>query len=1347
MIKNKTIKKSGIYKGLSLAFAGVFAASFFPVNVIESKADYQSNVGSEAIYLQNTVGTVDKGATYSIRAAYFGSEAKIPVGLSSYAEAETSTIKSAYGISYGTSTIKAIESDVTVTYLTTGEKVEHNSKNSDSDIESAISDPKDAVWGTFVADYAGEYEVTYSFKATLADETVKSFKTSMIVYSQVNGAYFEFEENDANVIPSVYDASLQKDGLKNINLPLPTVYDDNEKAIEDVEYLANSSADSTKSNYVVISIEGGNGSAAVQSEGGNFFIDSKYFNSEGDAFNGEGNYIVKYSYYASGRFVKSITKTFAVNSGYYKNYKLAVSENGSLTSAITGVASSLPTLLGKTDSKSTPASESVNIHYDVKAYRQVGSSYSDCSDDHDGSIADGKFTPWEDGNYKIVYSAEDFYGNKAEKTIFVKNVKDTQKPEAKIYDASNKANYVEGDYAQGIKEYIDASTALKSITGSKNIVLYAIGATDNTAGEIKYTRRISRSSTVLEITDYADKNLIFNYDESSFLDNNYYVKEACEKAGASDLETWLKENNFLIVTTDKTQKDVEGYAYIDANGFEITGDTSGRTYSIVYFAEDASGNVSKDLELSMKVMGEDYEDTVAPEITFVTNLKNSYRKGSVISFEQPTATDDDTRMDVVVEYQYDKDDADKWRTFADDKYELDLSEISTLFDSGNVPSSVTIRVYAVDDYGKKGEWEKNIAIIDVKDNDVPTIVTEKYNTPNTADIMQNEEIVLPTIVLSDDNVDYLNAEVYVSRIAGDKETALTVSGKSEKRNVLNGTYTLNAGKVIASYPGEYQVRVVFTDAGNNQITTFYNYQVKGKAIVEEPAISGIGTTIGDSGVGEVGEAIELATPVINYNIADTHAIFGVKSDDSKSAFNVEPKVVNNAPSSYKFNEDEENTFTAYEAGYYDIQYTVKFSVFNTSKFAINEAGTAVVVKLGSDLTTNTVYPLSNGDFMIVDTTDASVVKYAAKGSDKYTIYDLSSYFIYENYEVVRRVGSVDYRLSIEDAVELVSRDGTTLKFERADDCIKIGEDVTVSTADGTYDLDDYIAYYKQSKVLTLEVKDTKAPVMLVSEYEYPKTANKNDTIAIKKVEATDASKSGIDLDKSYVSVSLKGSKTSDSQQYYLSKWETEYNLDDNGNIQYTLKLDGTCTITYYIYDCAGNLNSDYSYTIAVGDTEAPKVTVPENYLKESYSLKDFSTSNPLTVDLSKIDYTDNKSSKDELKDTLKVELWNTTTNKQIENISVDGGDVYQFVPTEVGTYELRITVTDNASWESTGGTVTFEIKADENEGTEVYEVVGTVLIVVAVAILAGVVSYFVVSAVKRNKKSKAKAKKADKDNK
>lgn len=1351
MIKNKSIKKSSIYKGLSLAFAGVFAASFFPVNVIQSSADYQINgtVGSEAIYVYNAKNEAKRGGKYNIRAAYFGSQSQIPVGLHTYNGTSYLTSPIDYD---GTNTITAIESKVIVTYVTTGETVATQQAD-DSTIVAAGKD--EAVWGTFEAAYAGEYKVTYSMKITLSNSVDKSFETSMIVYSKASGAYFEFDDNSEKVIPSFYDADLLTT-VKRVDLPLPTVMDENEKPVDDVKFIVNGDTTglSASDKYVDITVSGANGKATVTKDGADVYIDAKYFNpaaDNADNYNGEGNYIVKYSYYNGGQFVKSITKTFTVSKGYYKDYKLALSLNGSLSSAVTGVAVTLPTALGKTDSKTTPASESVNIHYDVKAYRKSGSSYSDCSDDHADSIKDGKFTPWADGNYKIVYEAYDFYGNKVVKEdTFVDDVKDTQAPNVVIYDASNKANYVNGNYSEGIKEYIDASTALKSISGEGNIIVYAVGATDNVPEGLKYTRIVRQSSTDIEIKDYADKNLIFAFNAEKFLSNNYYVSSKLTSeqivefnSDESKLRAWLKENNFLIVTNDNTKTVEDGYAYIDATSerLNLSGDKDGKSYSVIYYAEDAAGNRSTELKPKIQIMKGDYEDTAKPEITFVTNLKNSYRTNSTISFEAPSASDDDTRMDVVVEYRYDTDDTDKWRTFDDEKYEIDLSEVEELIKAGKTPANVTIYAHATDDYGNMGEWSKKINIVDINDTEAPTIISERYNRENDEKIEQNTVIDLPTITLKDDNTGYINAEVYVTRVDGDNETSIPVYGKTEERDPLLGTYTLNAGKVVASYPGKYQVKVVFTDAGNNQITTFYNYEVEGKVVVEDPVITGIGTTLGDNGKGEVGESIDLPTPTIDYSINnETHGIFGVKNDDSKSALYFNVKVTNDAPSSYKFDEIDENTFTAYEEGIYMLTYTVKFSVFDKNKFEINTAGTAVV----EINTENIVYPLANGDFVIAGANGATAtVKYAVKTDDKYVVYDLSAQF--ESDSIGIKVKDTKYYLRLSDVAQLEAPNGdTNIGFEIGDGSIQIKE-TTIS--DSTeLDLDAYIAYAKE-ETLKVEYKDTKAPVMAVADYNYPSTANVNDFITIHRPEAEDACKSGINREKSYVYISVTGGENTSA--YYktikLKDWEkSESGYDETSkDIKYKVTSNGKCTIQYFIYDYAGNLNDECKYEIAVGDCVSPKVTIAKNFVKDSYSLGEFSESNPLVLDFNKLSFSDNKTSEDKLKQTIKVVLTNTSTGAVVDNTGDAEADIYRYVPTEVGTYELKITVYDEAGWESDGGTVTFEIKADEKEGTEVYEVVGTILIVVAVAILAGVVTYFVVSAVKNNKKNgKGKAKKA-----
>lgn len=1343
MIKKATIKNSTLFKGATLAFAGVLAFSFFPMSVIEAKADFVSDsFGSQSINIQNGQNKATKGSGYDIRAAYFGESAKIPMGLEDYTSITTGT----------SDTVAVKNSQVTVTYKPTGENIEVDKRKDGAISDSIKADAKNAVYGTVQMNYAGEYGINYSITLSINGGEEQTFSTEYIVTSEITTAYFEFDTNSKEVVPSVYDISMaSKLEDKNLYLPIPKLFDRNEEEVEGLPVVINNDLTGVEDKtYVAISISGGdNKTIALQKNNdGKYFVEAKYFDeTDAENFGGEGNYAIKYSYFLNGQFITSAVKNFKVSKSYYQDYELTLVKNSSVSSAITGVEVEVPTISGKTGSKTTPAGEAVNISYTVKAFRKVNSSYSETRED---AIVDGKFTPWADGDYRLEYTAKDFYGNTQTIYQFIDGVKDTKKPVAKIYDASNKKNYVDEKYDGGIEEYIDASTALKSKTVENNIIIYAVGATDNVSKieNMKLTRVIKNSARTITIDKYADYNLIFNFsDAETLVQNNSYLKAKLDEAGVAgeeNIKTWLKENKFLIVTNEKDKTVEEGYAYLDVKltgGVMLPGSSSGTSYTVLYYAEDEAKNESSQLSYTISVVTGEFEDTINPEITFVTNLKSSYRTGSVIKFEKPTATDDtDTRMDVVTEYKYEGE--TEWRALKDGEYKIDLSEIDTALETGTRPKSLTIRVTTVDDYGNAGLWQKNISIADIEDNDVPVLIMEKYNTKNDQPISQKSEIVLPTIQVKDKNVNYINSEVYVARVALDgTRTEIKVRGKSENKDTLGGIYTLEAGKVIAAYAGDYEVKVVITDAGNNQITTFYTYKVKGSAVLEDPIITGLGAVLGEDGKGEVGQAIDLPTPTVDYKLdGEGYDIFGVtnkEGDTSKAAFDYDVKVTNNAPSSYKFNENEENTFTAYEAGVYELQYTVRVSVFNKEVFEVNADGTAVIEKG----TTNEVKELANGDLVLFSKSEKSV-KYAKLGKTEFTVYDISSVFSgINNYGTYVTVGGKNYFLKVNGALELISRDGQAAEFSLTTN----GSDEGIVTIGGTETnvgkgtalyLNAFKTYAPTSDVLKVDISDTKKPEIL-TDYDYPTTAPKGYELRIKPVEAKDLSATGINKSKSYVLLEYKGGDASFSTQWNLDKWEAD---DKSTNeIIYKLTSEGNYTLTYYVSDYAGNVNSDKSYKIAVGDCVEPELTLDKGFVaKEKFELGE-----TLTLDFNKITFKDNKTSVDALKETVKIKVTNTSTNDEVEN-TIENGDEehrYSYKLDKAGTYKVEVSVTDQAGWTTTK-TVEFEVSTEADKGTEVTKIVGTVLIVLAALVLVGVIAYFVISKIKKDKKGKGK--KADK---
>lgn len=1342
--KNKTSK---LFKGSAAVLATAISLSFFPVGIGSLKADYVGGgIGSEAIIIENINQKAKTTGEYEIRAAYFGSESKIPVGLQE--ESEGVNPYASYFVNYDddVSPITNISSSVKVTYANSNAELTID-RNSNADIISGLNPPntpKDAVYGTVVFTEVGEYIVEYNIDITV-DGEVKHFSTEYSVYSELSDAYFDFAENDANIIPSIYDIALVKaknnGAVKDLKLPLPKVFNEKDEE-QDVVFLAQNPTSDEQTGgkaYVVVSVSGSK-PVVVESTNDEFFIPSRYFDSTNDAYAGTGNFVIKYSYFTpAGQFVSSFTQTYRVEESYYEDYELNLSLSTSQINAVTGVAVELPKLQASTGDNTTPSGETVSVSYTIKALRK--DSTGSYAETRDGSIVDGKFTPWADGDYLIEYVATDFYGNtKTYKDLYIDGVKDTQAPIVIAYDAGDKENF---NTDGSVKEYIDASTYLKSKTQTNNIVVYAVGATDNvsTVDEMELIRTISSSSKTIEIgNQYAKYNIIFDFDVTKLADNKTLLallnSDAVDTDSEEAVKEWLKSHNYLIATVDESKTIEDGYAYLnvkETNELILNGSNSGISYTVRYKAKDGAGNNATALAYTMTVTNDpSFADSEAPSITFPTSLKNSYRTDAIITFDKPTASDDnDTRMQVKVEYVYTGAEGHEYKPIVlDDDYKIDLSEIFSSTYEQYRPVKVTIRVTAEDDYKNVDEWTKEIEIADVVDNTAPTIFAESYSS-NPTIIEQNSEVLLPTITYTDDNVKYMNTQVYVNSITYKTdstsddtsvrvETPVAVTGKKELQK-SGGIYRVFAGKFVAAYEGLYEVKVVATDAGGNQITTFYYYEAQGTTYVSEPKIQAP-NVIGDSGKIELGTEIEFETPTVSYSLADNQGIIGVSDDDSKSATDYDIVVTNDSSTAYEFDGD---VFTAKAVGSFTFEYNVRVTIFDKDVFE-NQNGALIYKTNGGK-----AYQLSNQDIVVL-TSDALL--YGVNDQTNITLFKLNND---SNISVANGVASATisgktYKALItNETIEFLAGDGSKVDLTYAEGAFKLGgTSLSVGESVSTVGSEKIKTYNLVSDPIRATVQDTTAPTM--PSYDYPSIANLNEMISIGKIKARDSA--GIDKDKSYVLISYRGGSSSRSTTIYMKDWNQNsgYN-SETGDIDYKLDSNGNYTITYYIYDIHGNLNDDCTYSIAVGDCESPKIELPESFVEEKYEL-----GSTLTLDYDKIReaISDNISEKETLLDTLKIKLINTSTNKEVENTEDADSNRYSYVLDEAGTYSLEITVTDEAGWETTNDTIQFEVSTEAGEGMNVYEIIGIVLIVLACLTLAGVILYFVINKVKKDKKRK-----------
>ena len=1343
--KNKTSK---LFKGSAAVLATAISLSFFPIGIGSLNADYVGgDIGSEAIIIENINQKAKTTGEYEIRAAYFGSERKIPVGLQE--ESEGVNPYASYLVNYdGVSPITNISSSVKVTYANSDAELTID-RNSNADIISGLNGlstaSKDAVYGTVVFTEVGEYIVEYNIDITVGGE-VKHFSTEYSVYSELSDAYFDFAENDANIIPSIYDIALVKaknnGAVKDLKLPLPKVFNEKDEE-QDVVFLAQNPTSDEQTGgkaYVVISVSGSK-PVVVESTNDEFFIPSRYFDATNDAYAGTGNFVIKYSYFTpAGQFVSSYTQTYRVEESYYEDYELNLSLSTSQINAVTGVAVELPKLQASTGDNTTPSGETVSVSYTIKALRK--DSTGSYAETRDGSIVDGKFTPWADGDYLIEYVATDFYGNtKTYKDLYIDGVKDTQAPIVIAYDAGDKENF---NTDGSVKEYIDASTYLKSKTQTNNIVIFAIGATDNvsTVDEMELIRTISSSSKTIEIgNQYAKYNIIFDFDVTKLADNKTLLAllndDAVDTGNEAAVKEWLKNNNYLIATVDESKTIEDGYAYLnvkETNELILNGSNSGISYTVRYKAKDGAGNNATALAYTMTVTNDpSFADSEAPSITFPTSLKNSYRTDAIITFDKPTASDDnDTRMQVKVEYVYTGAEGHEYKPIVlEDEYKIDISEIFGSTYKDDVPVKVTIKVTAEDDYKNLSTWTKEIEIADVVDNTAPTIFAESYSSENQTIIEQNSEVLLPTITYTDDNVKYMNAQVYVNRITyktdstseDDQvriETPIAVTGKRELQK-SGGIYRVFAGKFVAAYEGLYEVKVVATDAGGNQITTFYYYEAQGTTYVSEPKIQAP-NVIGDSGKIELGTEIEFETPTVSYSLADNQGIIGVSDDDSKSATDYDIVVTNDSSAAYDFDGD---VFTAKAVGSFTFEYNVRVTIYDKDVFE-NQNG-ALIYKTNS----GKVYQLSNQDIVVL-TSDTFL--YGVNDQTNITLYKLNDDTKISVADGVAsaNIGGKTYKALItNDAIEFLTGDGSKVDLTYAEGAFKLGDtSLSVGGVVSTIASEKIKTYNLVSDPIRATVQDTTAPTM--PSYDYPSIANLNEMISIGKIKATDSA--GIDKDKSYVLISYRGGSSSRSTTIYMKDWNQNsgYN-SETGDIDYKLDSNGNYTITYYVYDIHGNLNDDRTYSIAVGDCESPKIELPESFVEEKYEL-----GSTLTLDYDKIReaISDNISEKETLLDTLKIKLINTSTNKEVENTEDAESNRYSYVLDEAGTYSLEITVTDEAGWETTNDTIQFEVSTEAGEGMNVYEIIGIVLIVLACLTLAGVILYFVINKVKKDKKRK-----------
>ena len=1349
-MNKKSIKNKNIFKGAALGVALLVCGTALPFSAISSFAatwtqdpsleegEVASNTNRIEVDANTVPTTVEKGGEFTIpQGNYFG--------------------KSSTAHIIGSEVSGNITESKVVAYYAADGSIVYDS-----------SDEKYNGVTTFAADRVGQYVVKYSVM-----DSGELYTYELNLRCVVGEVTFEFDTNDANIVPSVYDLSIANE--RDILLPIPTISDENGDELADVEIVIDGE-EATGEDYLLITLDQAYSEdvkIARNENGGYYIAGSSLTGANGYSFD------IVYRYYQNGVQISSTKKSFTVNNSYYTDgddnagYNLTVALDSSRpSSAVVGVARSLPGLTATTASTDTPSSEAVSISYSINVQRRVNGVWDDVEDALD---EDNNFTAPEPGDYRFVYTATDFYGHTATTEFTIVDVADTLSATPYVYDAGDEnAKNEDGSYKS-------AENLLKSQTVNRNIIMYAIGGSDNDPkAELTLTRRIRTATGTLlyEITSYNNYNLIFKAEKDgskgvyrSIYDDNYQIRRQMTlegitltgdtEANETTIKEWLMTNNYLIVTKSRTVDPVtgseygseqtdeqlleRGYAYITPN--TTNADFSEQTYRFYYVASDnVSTNKAQEIVFQVEVV-ENADDSAVPSILYSTDLQSSYLDDDTITLTAPTASDEggDSRVEIHTAYRYLDSSrnpittvgseikyvineaskvgiaSNKWYIQADgnnvvtssgwtilegeDEYEIRLA---------NKPKDaayIEFFSYAIDDQGNVGFYDKQCYVSNIEDTVAPTLY--KVVKSDETGYVNNETIVLPTLYYQDNLPQYMNAGVVVYKVDEENPSLQTIvhsSNMSTHYDALRESFILEAGSFNAATGGDYIVAVTVSDAGRHSITTYFSYHVTEVPVVEEPEITNISSTNKEI---VIGEAQNLPAPRLSVSDSEGIGYIGISDLDSENTSSYYTVSVISADNNdYELSQ---TSFTANSRGTYQLRYDVFVISYSTDETYFDSTG------------------MANGKLFITTNSEGEqVLAYKATGTETVTGGTATAGEVYYIYAEKTEAG---YELGINTSLLGI---GKEMAIDQLPTYGDDGESRIVTL------------HHKTSPIITYTAGEVAVNLnMDESDYETRKFADTKQSIVIKPIDADVKGNGDIDKDRSTVSISVAtGSTTRTIATVSINNWKNMTNsdltYDDNGNLVLLLNTNGRYTLTYTV--AAKNSmgqpvgsTKTISYELSVGDVENPTIEIDNTnnaFLRSTYNVGDV-----IDIQVDKITVEDETTiDRNTLLDRLVIQVRNTSTNTTttLSNTSdVPGDYAYSYEIEEEGSYTVSIYVRDAAGNTSTTREFSFTV-GDDGTSTpvNVQEIVGQVLIGVSVAILAGVVIYFVVSKVRENKSKK-----------
>lgn len=603
-----------------------------------------------------------------------------------------------------------------------------------------------------VTDKSGKFDIVYTAKSGDFVTATKGISVEITT----NGATLAFDTNVEQIIPTVAYAG------DKIVFPRAKVMVDGEE-------------DATLSRAVVIQLSQGADVIETFSQTQSGFME--YTVAEDDS----GDFTVVYSYTEGGKTV-SQSETFRVNSTEQEielRYSNNLSSSLESLSLEVGVEATLPTPT-VVNAKASDVEVSDKTYTVITITGPKGETYE---------ITDFKFTPLNEGNYRIKYLTKDFFGNTVSVSIQRDNIK----------------------------------------LSANSLTVKAVRAYDPTATTFEYSD-LDLSEAEWESHEYAIASILYAGDDGVDATfpaiiakggwgaySNLKLTRTIWKNG-STIATLESSHTFGGTTVTNKPYEVGQYHFSDEGSYEIV-------YSAQYL-DDEGNEISGTRKSLSSYKFEVKKDTApttadetnlsitAPSIATLAVLKNN---NETVTFNAPSISDDkDTRLKVDVTYKFDNSDEEFVATKnSDGTYSIEIKKPEAATSAFDWASAQTMTItFKVTNDGNFSETDtKTISLLDFSSDVAAPTVT---NSGEASYDPETKKVTLPTAKFTDASANATNVTL-VMYVMKDGKVVDIFNGSSD---LSDHSATLAEFEYEPTQEGTYTF--VYAAADQNLNTTTFS---------------------------------------------------------------------------------------------------------------------------------------------------------------------------------------------------------------------------------------------------------------------------------------------------------------------------------------------------------------------------------------------------------------------------------------------------------------------------------------------------------------------------------------------